>query len=188
MSIRDEKELPTQRAYCKYCNAETSKPVAYVNFNGKEGIVLECEKCHSRYIMYTSAYNQRYVGLNTKFGRMAATHRRNNGAYIHQTREIKDRYDRYSKQRREKLDNELSKTFNMSKDELYAMRERHAKEMQRVHKKMQREQADFRNKMEEERIQRESENRQELIKQGILVYNKQARALVDTRTGQIVKL
>ena len=54
-------------------------------------------------------------------------------------------------------------------------------------KRIEREMADFRNKMEDDARKKASEERKQLIADGILVYKK-GYGLVDTRTGQLYKL
>lgn len=187
--VDEDKMLPKQRAWCKHCGRETAKPIAYIaGFgNGSKALALECDKCHDRYAMYVHMFNERYVGRQTKFGFVQPTHGLTPGGFKHASRDVKNKYDRHMKEWEEQHVKDMAKLTGRTEAEYKEMKAGWEAEKTQSHKRIEREMADFRNKMEEDARKKASEERKQLIADGILVYKK-GYGLVDTRTGQLYKL
>lgn len=140
-----ETPLPATKAWCRDCATNSSKPIAFVHFNRKTGIVLECTKCKSRYVMYLDDYKRNYIGF-TKM------------------------------------------EWGYSKEEAIERVNEQEKERQEIRSKFNKEITEMSFKRKEENALKEAKTKSELIKQGIIIYDKTAKCLIDTRTNEVVKL
>lgn len=177
-----ESELPKMGAFCRKCAKESAKPVYPIYMNGRSAYALRCKKCGSEYPMYKSTFIERYVGFNTKYGHVNPTHG---------TKTVYQSMDRKTKQaynNREKIITEqMCEIFHCTPEEYHTEKMQWEKERQERRKKFEREELNLREKWEDERRKEESNKRKELIEKGILKYVKNV-GLVNTETGEIVKL
>lgn len=178
-----EEELPRQKAWCKNCACESANVVAPIWMNCKPAYALKCEKCGEMHHMYVSMYRERYIG-----------HDMPNGGHVNPTRGVNSYRNSMDRKAREKMaeipkkvEDHMCEMFNMTHEEYHEMKERQAERTRKVHKKIENEWADRRAEWRDEKLQRESDERKELIAKGVLVYKK-GIGLVNTETGQIVKL
>lgn len=178
-----EEELPRQKAWCKQCGQESANVVAPIWMNCKPAYALKCEKCGEMHHMYVSLYRQRYIGSNIK-----------GGGRINPTRgttSVQNAMDRKARETMraipKKVENDMCEMFGMSHEEYRAMKERSAERTRQARKRIDNEWADRRAEWRDEKLQRESDERKELIAKGVLVYKK-GIGLVNTETGQIIKL
>ena len=177
------KELPTAKAFCKHCAREIAKPIAFVSFNCKLGIVVECEKCHDRYVLYEDKYIQYYVGRHTEFGFIPPTHGKN----IAIPRNVADKMNEAKAKRHEENSESLCQAFGVSRDKLEEMREGWAKEREASYKKFERELAEFRAGIADRQIADESARRKLAIERGAK-YDPIAGGLTDPITGEFFKI
>lgn len=178
--IDREKELPTQKAYCKSCGVESAKPIHYTRFNGKKGIVVECTKCHEMYILYEDRYKQMYVGHHTKYGFIPPTH----GKKMTIPKNIKEKFDEEHK----KSSYAIGESFGFSKEEWDENKKKWEEQRIKNRKRFEREENERIQKYREQQILDKQSQRKKLIDEGIIKYDKKSRCLVDTRTGEVVKL
>lgn len=176
------KPIPTARAFCKHCGAETAKPWGFVSFNRKLGIAVECEKCGSRYIMYEHLYISRYVGKHTEYGFIPPNHGKDMEPY---PRGVQDKMSADKSKRMEALDLQLSKSFGVSVDELHEMRKKWKADATVNFEKERQERIQER---ENQKILDKSAERKQLIADGVLVWSNSQRCLIDTRTNTPYKL
>lgn len=176
-------KLPSAKAFCKHCAREVCKPIAWVDFNAKLGIVVECEKCNERYVMYENRYIEYYLGRHTDYGFIPPTH----GKDVPIPRGVMDKMKAASKKRFEETSENLAKTFGISREELEDMRVKWKAEDAAAHKQYEGEKADYAAKRQDKEIADKSTERKRLIEAGILVYKK-GYGLVNTETGEIYKI
>lgn len=179
----DEKDLPTNGAFCKNCAKETAKPVYPIYMNGKPAYALRCDKCGSEYPMYKSMYISRYIGYKTR-----------SGGFVNPTHGLISPFSAMDRKAREhhndipkRVEDDMCKNFGYSHEEYREMKKKWDEDKKKAHKKFERAEADMRAKFQEEDIKRESNKRKELIEKGILKYVKNI-GLVNTETGEVVKL
>lgn len=179
----EDKDLPTQRAWCKHCARESAKIVAPIWLNGKPAYALECEKCGNMHHMYVHMYRQRYIGTRLP-----------NGGSVAPTRGItsyRNAMDRIAIEKHnqipKKVEDDMCKLLKCSHEEYREMKKGWEEEDKKIRKKIKNEEANRRAQWKEEDIKRESDKRKELIARGVLVYKK-GIGLVNTETGEIVKL
>lgn len=179
----DEAELPLTGAYCRTCNTESAKPVFPIYMNAKPAYALQCTKCKNEYPMYKHTYIHRYIGYNTSSGgHINPTH----GLISHKAamdRKAIKNHNNIPK----KVKNEMCKAFGMTSEEYDNIQKKWDKERQKINKQIQNSRANLQSQLRDEQIQRESDNRKELIEKGILKYIKNV-GLVNTETGEVVKL
>lgn len=179
----DEEELPKVGAFCKNCARETAKPVCAIYMNGKPAYALQCKKCNSEYPMYKSMFITRYVGYDTRSGgHINPTH----GLISHVA--AMDRKAReYHKSIPQKVEDDMCQAFGYTHEEYREMKKKWNEERQKTKKRLAAQDAEFKAKLQDEKIQEESNNRKELIEKGVLKYIKNV-GLVNTETGEVVKL
>ena len=179
------KPLPTARAFCKYCADDIAKPIGFVSFNGKLGIVLECEKCHSRYVMYEHAYKSRYEGVHTKYGFIPPTY---GNLSQKPPRSVQDKMNADRDIRKKQSDENLAKTFGITVSELEEKRKKWKEEDAKAYKRFEQERAEKRLELKDREIKQKSEERKQLIADGVLVWSNSQKCLIDTRTNTPYKL
>lgn len=179
----DGEELPKVGAFCKTCAKETAKPVYPIYMNGKPAYALQCKKCGGEYPMYKSMFITRYVGYKTKSGgRINPTHG------ILSDKEAMDRKARdYHNSISQRVEDSMCKAYGYTHGEYRAMKKEWDEANRKEHKRFENEKAEFQTRFRDERIQKESNTRRELIEKGILKYVKNI-GLVNTETGEVVKL
>lgn len=180
---KGEENLPNVGAFCRKCAKETAKPVYPIYMNCKPAYALRCEKCGSEYPMYKSMFVERYIGHDTL-----------SGGHINPTHGLISRRAAMDRKAREyhdsipqKVENEMCEMFGYSHEEYKEMKKKWDEDKRKAHKRFENEMAEVHARFEDEKIQRESDNRRELIAKGILKYVKNI-GLVNTETGQVVKL
>lgn len=181
--VDPDKELPTAKAFCKHCAKEIAKPIAFVSFNCKLGIVVECEKCHERYVLYEDRYIQYYIGRHTEYGFIPPTH----GKDVPLPRNVADRMNEARAKRQEESSERLCQAFGISRENLEEMRKGWAKEREDFHKQYETEKANRAAERVNERIADESERRRIAIKEHGATFVKGV-GIVDPITGEIFKL
>lgn len=180
---KDEEELPNVGAFCKTCAKETAKPVYPIYMNGKPAYALQCKKCGGEYPMYKHMFITRYVGYDTRSGgHVNPTH----GLISHVAAMDRKARD-YHNSIPQRVEDHMCETFGYTHEEYRAMKKEWEKDSQKVHKRIENERAEFQARLRDEQIQKESNNRKELIAKGILKYVKNV-GLVNTETGEVVKL
>lgn len=179
----DEENLPKVGAFCKKCAKETAKPMLPIYMNGRPAYALHCNKCGSEYPMYKSMFIQRYVGYDTAAG-----------GHVNPTHGMKsvtasmDRKARAHYNNREKrVEDDMCKAFGFTHEEYTDMKKEWEKEEKKVKKRLEKEQAERVAEYEDEKRKEESNKRKELIDKGIIKYVKNV-GLVNTETGEIIKL
>lgn len=86
-----------------------------------------------------------------------------------------------------KVEEEMCEIFGYSPEEYKEIKKKWDEDKKKRHKRFKNEMAQVHAHFEDEKIQRESDNRRELITKGILKYVKNI-GLVNTETGQVIKL
>lgn len=178
-----EPDLPKKGAYCKKCRQESAKPIFPIYMNGREAYALRCTKCGSEYPMYKSVYTMWYLGSKLSHGYIRPTH----GLIGY--REAMDGKARnyHDKEIPKKIEQDMCKLMDMTVEEYREQKKQWDEEQAKSHKEFLNKQKERMVEIEEEEIQRKSEERKMLIEKGVLKYVKGV-GLVNTETNQIVKL
>lgn len=182
--VKTDEKLPTQKAWCRDCSKESSKPIAYVRLNGRTGIVVECECCHSRYILYENMYIERYVGRHTEYGFIPPTHGQNNSI----PRNVKMKMDAARERRRQESKEHLALLFGYSSSEYDAKRKEWNAKREAEYKKFLKEEEERINSRKQQDAVNKSKTKSQLIKEGIIKYDSKAKCLVNTKTGEVINL
>lgn len=179
----DEVELPKIGAFCKKCCKETAIPIHPISMNGKPAYALRCPKCGNEYPMYKSMYIKRYIGYDlANGGHVNATH-----GQISTVSAMDKKAKAYYNQSENRVENRMCKAFGFTHEEYREMKKEWAQDEKEQHKKFEREKAEQHQVFKEREIQEKSMKRKELIEKGILKYKKGV-GLINTETGEIVKL
>ena len=152
--------------------------------NGKEAYALQCPTCGNEYSMYVYKFRQMYIGHTTP-----------NGGRINPTHGTKSIFQAMDRKAREGWNNIPKNTEHHLVDELHLMTH---EEYQSMHEKRRKQEAknrreyeqrmmEYLEKEDEKRMKEESLTRKELIEKGIIKYKK-GIGLVNTQTGEIIKL
>lgn len=180
---KDEDELPKVGAFCKNCAKETAVPIYPIYMNAKPAYALKCSKCGSEYPMYKGTYKSRYIGATTP-----------NGGHINPTHGMISRtaaMDRKAKEFHDsipqRVEDQMCEMFGYTHEEYMEMKKQWEESDRKRRKEYKNREADIHARFQNERIQKESNNRKELIEKGILKYVKNI-GLVNTETGEVVKL
>ncbi len=179
---KGEDDLPNVGAFCRKCATETAKPMYPIYMNGKEAYALRCSKCGSEYPMYKGTFKTRYIGSTLpNGGRINPTHG---------TDTIRNCMDRKAKAYHDHTDkvveDNICKGLHISHEEYKEMKKKWDEDQKKAHMRIEAEIAKFSVEIENEKINKESEKRKELIEKGALKYVKGV-GLVNTETNEIVK-
>ena len=178
----DNEMMPGNGAFCKHCAKNTAKPHAKILMNRKPAYILKCEHCGAEYPMYKSMYTARYVGMhNPVYGFIAPTCTDTTGQYrVQPTRKMME----FRAERKKEIDKNVAEIFHVSVDDLHNMREKWHKNNAVIGRKMDEDGARRREEMKAAERNSESETRKALIKEGIIVFDKKRKCLVNTQTGE----
>lgn len=134
--------------------------------------------------MYETMFTERYVGRNTEFGFIPPTF----GKKRELPRGVKDKMDARRKQNRENLDTRMASLMGVPEERYKEIRAGWDAERAANSKRFDEEMEQRRMERKEEEVKNKSEERKQLIADGILVYSKKLKCLVDTRTNQPYEL
>ncbi len=179
----DETELPKVGAFCRKCAKETAKPMMPIYMNGKPAYALYCNKCGSEYPMYKSMFVQRYVGYDTAAGGHVNPTHGMKSVVASMDRKAREHYNN----REKRVEEQMCQIMNCSPEEYKERKRQWEEEAKKSKKKFKKEQVVRHAEYEDEKRKEKSNKRKELIDKGIIKYVKNV-GLVNTETGEVVKL
>ena len=179
----NETDLPKVGAFCKHCAKETAKPMFPIYMNGAEAYALKCDKCGSEYPMYKSMFISRYIGYDIKSGGHVNPTHGTKSVVASMDRKAKENYNNRGK----KVEERMCQVLNCSPEEYREQKKEWDKENKIWKNKFERREAARQAEYENEIRKEESNKRKELIEKGIIKYVKNI-GLVNTETGEIIKL
>lgn len=182
--IKSDAHLPKNAEWCKTCQKTSAVPIALINFNNKQGYVLECPHCKGRYPVYKSAYTRKHSGSVNTLGRyIPPTQNRVTPTYM-QEQATKRIYERSIQC--------LMTTYGYTREEAVHKKaiwdEEDRKSSEKFAKEEKRKSENWQLERREEESARRVEKKTTAIKSGKVVWDKNAKCLINIETGEVVPL
>lgn len=183
IDLEKDEVLPKSRAWCKECKKEISVPIAKVRYNRQNAYILECKQCGSRYMMYQIDYKRKYVGfVNMKGDFVPASIDGKLPPHLQK------KYEKESIEQRIKLWMDFGYTEEEAKVKIIEIDQKDKQNSIKFNREWENRINEINKEKRQKETERKSEERKRLIKEGVLIYNKHLKCLVNKNTGEVYKL